>query len=217
MQWKVTKHVQQGAGRQQRSPTEAAEITDPAQHDCQRDRIEQIEQQLPAIFEIERGPDVLLALNDSTYRPDVAELESIKSRLEPLLEKQIDETEMAVLYSSSLSFFNRVPYLPGTPTKDPPRSGTRPWYRVCFQEGRVRCVFKSQNGQQLLHQRIFYDDAGAPTVVCEHTFGRPFPNAVHYLQYDERGYLWRYPEFWAERHEANLSGSRRVNSLNARP
>jgi hypothetical protein len=137
-------------------------------------------------------------LNSSKYRPDVAELESIESRLEPLLEKEIDVAEMTVLFSLSQSFFNRVPYLPGTPTKDPPRSGTRPWYRVCFQEGRVRCVFKNEKGQERLHQRIFYDDAGAPAVVCEHIFGKPFPNAVHYLQYDERGYLKRYLEFWAD-------------------
>lgn len=137
-------------------------------------------------------------LNNSTYRPDVAELASIKSRLEPLLEKEIDVEEMTVLNSLSQSFFNRVPYLPGAPSKDRPRTGTRPWYRFCFQEGRVRCVFKNEKGQERLHHRIFYDDAGAPAVVCEHTFGKPFPTAVHYLQYDERGYLKRYVDFSAD-------------------
>lgn len=138
------------------------------------------------------------ALNDSTYRSDNAELELIKERLEPLLAKQVDVAEMSELNSLSLSAFNRVPYIRGTPTKDMPRTGTRPWYQLYYQAGRVRCVFKNQNGQRQLHRRVFYDDAGAPAVVCEHLFGKPFPNAVHYLQYDQRGYLARYLEFWSD-------------------
>ena len=130
------------------------------------------------------------SLNETVYCPSKTELDSIEPRLRHLLEKEIDVAGAHVLYSTSFSSLNRVPYPSRTALKALPIS-TKRVFKFCYQEGMVRCVFKIEKGNEQLYQRVFYDDAGAPAVICEHIFGNSFPNAVHYLQYDDRGYLAR--------------------------
>lgn len=136
-------------------------------------------------------------LKDTLYRPSKAELEAIQQRLQPLLVRTIDVRETDALYATSLSSFQRVPYLSRSVTDSMP-SGAKRVFRGHYQAGRIRCVFKIEEGQEQLYQRVFYDEAGAPAVVCEHLFQGTHPKAVHYLQYDQRGYLARCLEFWAD-------------------
>ena len=61
-------------------------------------------------------------LNETMYYPDKADVDAIESRLLPLLDKESNADETQVLYSTSVSSFNRVPYLSGSALDTVPNS-----------------------------------------------------------------------------------------------
>ena len=68
-------------------------------------------------------------------------------------------------------------------------------------EGPIRTTDAPLPSRPRLSPRRSVDRALASIIDA---FGKPQPNAVHYLQYDDDGYLHRYLEFWASGSELRL-------------
>lgn len=128
----------------------------------------------------------------SSYTLAQRDVDRMKSQIYALAAKRINTAGMVRFYTTKTSGIFDIPIALEL-QKEAPQKFRQFYFAFYYQNGMLRQVRRITREQEQLHANLFYNDRGQPVLLAKYPAGKLA--WIHWLEYDNRGYLARKVQF----------------------